>query len=345
MNNDVILEMVKPYVKGNVLTYDDFDEIFNFLKLKEQYKVIEVLDSNNIELSESYPEAAAEEKSASPSPVNEPREEVLLYKNIHQSNEILCSLIREGNAQAKQDLCVKNQRLVYKFVKPYFKYMGNKLDEEDILQAGMMGLLKAAYHFDPAKNDHFATYAVFWIRQAAAREVMDNGFTIRVPVHMMEKISKVTREDASLAWKIRDYKDRIRQIAVNLDMSEDKVEEALMVRSAFLGTASLDMPVGEKDETELIDFIPDQKGETLEQEVDISDRNQQLKELLKTLKDKERQVLIYRFGLEDGHDRTLEEVGMIFGVTRERIRQIEKKAIEKLQKQIKSKGLEIVFME
>lgn len=206
MNEEIILKMVNPYLKNGELTYDEFENIFCILSIKEQYEVSEILFRKGIELVDTD-----EDETILDVEFRKEDEEdfEILYDNsifqnqggdttylevnhdIRQSNEVLCVLIQRGNRQAVQDLCMKNKRLVDKYVIVYQNKYGNRLDFEDLEQVGFLGLIKAAHRFDAGQGKAFVTYAVYWIKQCISREIMDNGYAIRIPVHMMERINKV----------------------------------------------------------------------------------------------------------------------------------------------------------
>ena len=304
MNEEIILKMVEPYLKDNTITYREFDSIFEFLSLKEQYIVVELLFSHGISLRD-FEESEVNnifsieddlELDYEESKEDNPEEfeilydesifkdknfddsHVILYKNIKQSNDILCKLIQEGNKQARQDICVKNKLLVDKYVNAYLRYFGNHLDFEDLEQAGYIGLLKAAERFDIKKDTVFSTYAVFWIRQSIVREVMDNGFVIRVPVHVMEQIAKVTRLDNEYNSKGYGFNARISLIAEEMCIDEAKVEGLLAVRQQYLSYSSLNTPVGEEEETELEELYVDKNQESIEDIVSNKLLCEQMKE-------------------------------------------------------------------
>lgn len=366
MNEEIILKMVEPYLKDNAITYKEFDNIFEFLSLKEQYEVVELLFSHGISLEDLEKDDdneniidiedvleldfnEAEENESEDFDVlyddnifkdkNSDNSHVVLYKNIKQSNDILCRLIQEGNKQARQDICVKNKLLVDKYVNAYLRYFGNHLDFEDLEQAGYIGLLKAAERFDLKRDSAFSTYAVFWIRQSIVREVMDNGFVIRIPVHLMELIAKITRLDNQFNTKGYTYNERMHLIAEELDITEERVENLLAIRQQYLSYSSLNTPVGEEEETELEEIYVDKEQVSVEDIVANKMLCEQMKEVLLTLTEREQRVLNLRFGFVDGRTRTLEEVGREYNVTRERIRQIEAKAIRKLQHPSRSRKL------
>ena len=369
MNEKLIIGMVAPYLKGNTLTYQEFEGIFSMLSLKEQYGVLEILDKNQIELIENHADADGCE-SPGQSPDNEEDEFELLYEDdifsddggesddqntgsereehkteylkvrrkILLSNRVLIGMIQEGDAQAKQDLCVKNHGLVNKWAGIYQKAYGNKMDFEDLEQAGMLGMIKAAERFDLNAGTEFSTYAVWWIKQAITREIMDHGYTIRIPVHRMEQIQKVMRLDSKYASE-SDYRKRMGLISRESGMPVSLVEDNMRLFYQFIKATSLDLPIGEEDDTTLGEIVPYEGEMSIEDAATQQVLKERLEEVLQTLTVKEQRVLRLRFGLDDGRVRTLEQVGQEFGVTRERIRQIEAKALRKLRHPSRSRKI------
>ena len=365
MNEEIILSMVKPYIKDSAITYDEFDQLFSILSRKEQYTVSEVLFNNGINLVDSHvaeddivldidiEDEPEEDFSAddfeilydedlfrdkgSGSPCFE---ELVLNKNVRQSNEILCHLIQQGNRQAVQDLCTKNHRLVGKYVNAYNKRYANRLDFEDLEQVGFMGLIKAAQKFDLKLGVSFSTYAVYWIKQAISREIMDHGYAIRIPVHMMEQINKVTSVSRQLLQELKRDPSPA-EIAEEMALSEAQVRECIVLRDNYLSYASLDVPIGEDQDSTLGEFIPMDDEFSVEQIVFNKELHQELENAIATLKPKEQEVLKLRLGWDDNHPRTLEEICKMCGLTRERIRQIEAKAVRRLKHPSRSQRLKV----
>lgn len=327
MNIEAIRKVISPYVVKDEMTWDDFDKIFNFLPLKEQYSIAEVIqDDLHVEIVDEIISA-----EVAPLIFREARE-------IKTSNKILIRLIQRGDEQARQDLCVKNRGLVEKFAARYEKFLSTRLTFEDLVQEGFVGMLKAAEKFDFNKETEFSTYATWWIVQSITRAIYDTGLTIRLPVHMIEKINKASQLEKILLQQGLNLRRRIELIAQEMGLSPEEITHLFALRAAYLNVMSLDMTVGEESDTPLADFIPDEKI-SLESDVELVLLKEQIEKILETLTQRERNVLKLRYGLEDGHNRTLEEVGKIFNVTRERIRQIEAKALRKLRHPSRSRKL------
>ncbi len=240
--------------------------------------------------------------------------------------------ISDNDQHAKQRLAEANLRLVVSIAK---RYVGRGMQFLDHIQEGNLGLNKAVDKFDYTKGFKFSTYATWWIRQAITRAIADQARTIRIPVHMVETINKVKKANSQLLHK-NGRDPSAEEIAVELGMPVEKVREILRVAQE---PVSLETPIGEEEDSHLGDFIPDDGAPAPAHAASMLLLKEQLEEVLKTLTQREAKVLKLRFGLEDGHPHTLEEVGSEFGVTRERIRQIEAKALRKLRHPSRSKRL------
>jgi len=294
---------------------------------------IEVAEDINEEIAEVESDVAAAEGIAIDDPVRMYLKEIGKVPLLTTQEEIeIARRMADGDESAKKQLAEANLRLVVSVAK---RYVGRGMLFLDLIQEGNLGLIKAVEKFDYRKGYKFSTYATWWIRQAITRAIADQARTIRIPVHMVETINKLIRVNRQL---LQEYgrEPRPDEIAREMGISEDKVREIIKVAQE---PVSLETPIGEEEDSHLGDFIPDDDAPAPAEVAAFTLLKEQLMEVLDTLTPREEKVLRLRFGLDDGKARTLEEVGKEFNVTRERIRQIEAKALRKLRHPSRSKKL------
>ena len=332
--------------KGKLTTKEITDALeeldFDVEKLDKLYDTLEGL---NIEIIEDLEQdidldlnsipvtAASEEEEEAPPSEGVYLKEIGRVPLLSSEEEVeLAQRMAQGDNYAKKRLSEANLRLVVSIAK---RYVGRGMQFLDLIQEGNLGLIKAVEKFDHTKGFKFSTYATWWIRQAITRAIADQARTIRIPVHMVETINKVKKVSNQLLHK-NGHEPTADEIAKELDMPVDKVREIMRVAQE---PVSLETPIGEEEDSHLGDFIPDDDAPAPAEAASHTLLKEQLGDVLQTLTPREEKVLRLRFGLEDGRSRTLEEVGKEFNVTRERIRQIEAKALRKLRHPSRSKKL------
>ena len=302
---------------------DDFDDEPN----EEDLKEVENLKLDEVTQDDTFEGINVDD------PVRMYLREIGRIKLLTYDQELdLAKRILDGDEEAKQELAEANLRLVVSIAK---KYVGRGMLFLDLIQEGNMGLIKAVEKFDYTKGFKFSTYATWWIRQAITRAIADQARTIRIPVHMVETINRLIRTSRHLLQQL-GREPTPEEIAKEMDMSVEKVME---IQKIAQDPVSLETPIGEEDDSHLGDFIQDEDSPAPQDAASYTLLREQLEEVMKTLTPREAKVLRLRFGLDDGKARTLEEVGQIFGVTRERIRQIEAKALRKLRHPSRSRKL------
>lgn len=379
MNKETILKACKPYIQDNIISINDFNYLYGMLSTTKKNLILDILAENNINLvntdkkiirdieqditeiniidfdylleinkknieievqandeedlynnEEEYTSSSVKTENKLPQ-INE-----LRSKQYEIKNKILCSEIQNGNQEAKEEICKTNHNLVYKIASYYVNYYNNKLEIDDLFQAGMMGLLKAAEKFDINMNTAYSTYASFWIRQNIIRTILDTGLEIRIPVHMIETINKVMKESSLLDEK--DYNNN-KIIAEKLLIPVETVNKSKYIFDYILNTTSLDDSIGYDDTSSLKDIIEDKKAKLPEKIMLNHKLYKYLINILNELTEREKTIIFYRFGLKRDNS-TLQQVGEMYGLTRERIRQIEAKVLKKLRAKAKKIKLE-----
>jgi len=315
---------------------EQVDKLYDTLEV-DQIEIVEDLAEEIVEeTKEAIPEVDSVEMAVVDGiddPVKVYLKEIGRVPLLTSEEEVeLAKRMGEGDTHARKRLSEANLRLVVSIAK---RYVGRGMQFLDLIQEGNLGLIKAVEKFDYTKGFKFSTYATWWIRQAITRAIADQARTIRIPVHMVETINKVKKVSSQLLHR-NGHEPTADEIAVELGMSVDKVREIMRVAQE---PVSLETPIGEEEDSHLGDFIPDEEAPIPADAASQMLLREQLGDVLGTLTPREEKVLRLRFGLEDGRPRTLEEVGKEFNVTRERIRQIEAKALRKLRHPSRSKRL------
>ena len=347
----LIDDLVEQGKRGGKLTTKEINNVLEELEfdMEQIDKLYDTLESLNIEVVENLANSEAE---IAPISSNVDLEIVLSAEGINIDDPVkvylkeigrvplltpeeeieLATRMDAGDPHARKRLSEANLRLVVSIAK---RYVGRGMQFLDLIQEGNLGLIKAVEKFDHTKGFKFSTYATWWIRQAITRAIADQARTIRIPVHMVETINKVKKVSSQLLHK-NGHEPTAEEVSLELDMPVDKVREIMRISQE---PVSLETPIGEEEDSHLGDFIPDDDAPAPAEAASHTLLREQLGEVLSTLTDREEKVLRLRFGLEDGRSRTLEEVGKEFNVTRERIRQIEAKALRKLRHPSRSKKL------
>ena len=335
--------------KGQLSSKEILDVLGDELDPEQIEKIYDALESNGIEIIEDTEDLSLDDLNinensdddSEPAPdgvsIDDPvkiyLKEIGRVPLLSPDEEVdLAIRISQGDVAAKKRLSEANLRLVVSIAK---RYLGRGMQFLDLIQEGNLGLIKAVEKFDHTKGFKFSTYATWWIRQAITRAIADQARTIRIPGHMVETINKVKKVSSQLLHQ-NGHEPSADDIAAELDMPVDKVREIMRVAQE---PVSLETPIGEEEDSHLGDFIPDDDAPAPQDAASHTLLKEQLSDVLSTLTSREEKVLRLRFGLEDGRSRTLEEVGREFNVTRERIRQIEAKALRKLRHPSRSKKL------
>ena len=352
-HNALDITEINDFFKGENLSPEKMEQIYSFLEEKniDVVPVIDdaaladdslLLDDDDVDMDDSFMKDSEDieldavdllEGIGTEDPVRMYLKEIGTVPLLTTEEELtLAKRKAEGDEYAKERLIEANLRLVVSIAK---RYTGRGMSFLDLVQEGNLGLIKGVEKFDYTKGYKLSTYATWWIRQSVTRALADQARTIRVPVHMVETINKMSKMQRKLTLEL-GYEPSVTELADALEMSEDEVMEIMQIARE---PASLETPIGEEDDSNLGDFVADSNVVTPEGNVENVMLREHIDSLLKDLKERERQVIELRFGLKDGHPRTLEEVGKEFNVTRERIRQIEAKALRKLRNPVRSKRI------
>ena len=351
-HNALDVTEINNFFTGDELSTEQMEQIYSYLE-KRGIDVIPVIDESILaeeplllddDLDDSFMKDSEEEDIdleaidllegiGTEDPVRMYLKEIGTVPLLNADEELeLAKRKADGDERAKDRLIEANLRLVVSIAK---RYTGRGMSFLDLVQEGNLGLIKGVEKFDYTKGYKLSTYATWWIRQSVTRALADQARTIRVPVHMVETINKMSKMQRKLTLEL-GYEPSVAELAQALEMSEEKVMEIMQIARE---PASLETPIGEEEDSNLGDFVADSNAVTPEGNVESVMLREHIDALLGDLKERERQVIVLRFGLEDGHPRTLEEVGKAFNVTRERIRQIEAKALRKLRNPVRSKRI------
>ena len=336
----ITYEQLAASLKGLELDADALDDLYNVLN---ENSITIVSEDESDDVSGGDAALLSDDILTKDLNINDPvrmyLKEIGQIKLLNMEEEAaLADRIAAGDEEAKTILAEANLRLVVSIAK---RYVGRGMLFLDLIQEGNIGLMKSVEKFDVTKGYKFSTYATWWIRQAITRAIADQARTIRVPVHMVETINKLARIQRQLTLELNREPSE-EELAAKMGISVDKIREIYKISQE---PVSLETPIGEEDDSHLGDFVPDERNMSPEEYATNEILKDEIAEVLLTLTEREEKVIRLRFGLEDGKSRTLEEVGQMFGVTRERIRQIEAKALRKLRHPSRSRKLKDYMVE
>lgn len=345
INEEYVLKCIEPYLnKKREISEFEFYELFSDLTIKEQYSIIDIFIKNDIDYVDE--KETETEKIKQIKAIN--MDEYGDYKKLLSlSNEHLCVMAQKDDKLAVAALIKKNERFLYKVaIKIKSDYRQKSFDVEDLFQFGAIGLIESIKNFDISKEYTFLTYSWYKIRQCMVRAIVNYGYMIRIPSHLFDKVIRINKYRSNFFEEMED--DLINTIIeseykLGRIISKNEIREYFFLADNILNTSSLNTFVSAEQDDELINFIPNEEQESVEDLIIKSDLEKRINDALQTLSKKEQEVIRLRFGFNEGKEMTLEEVGKRFNVTRERIRQIEAKAIRKLAHPVRSKYIKSFY--
>lgn len=338
MNVEYVLSYVKPFLnENNELSEDKFEDLFGFMKSKEKDDIYNVLVDNDIEIVDDLDDDFETKHKANKPVQKTSTNKYIDPKKINLTNEELCVMYQRGEEIALDMLVIKNDGLLNQRAGKYSNLYNHKLDFEDLKHYGFIGMKKAAERFDLRKEAKFTTYAVWWIDQQIKRNICDYGFTIRVPVHVFDKINAVISIQRQTG--VESINELIDILCEEKGYTKETASYIIFLYNYIVKPTSLDLPVGESEDITILEMIHDVEDNSVEKKVEDRALKDIILQVLDTLTPREEKVIRLRYGIDDGEARTLEEVGHEFNVTRERIRQIQAKALRKLRHPSRSKQL------
>ena len=330
MKEKFVLDLVKKLIgNSNQLSLSQFNMMTTHLNKNEEKELLDILEKNKISIVEDN-NISKSEKIRKISPTID-------SKKVNLSNEQLCTMYQNGDEKALELIWVKNLGWINMRIEKYINKYKHKLEREDLEQSCFMGIRKAAEKYNSKYHTKFTTYATFWIDQSITRTIVDTGFTIRIPVHKFDQINRIKGD--IIKYNLHEYRKLVEFVKEKEGLNEEQIQEILFLSQYVLDIVSLDMPVGEEKESTIGQILIADKSEQVEEIVIKDILKEEIECILSHLNDQEIKVIQLRFGLHDNEPKTLEEIGKIFGVTRERIRQIESKALRRLRHPTRRKYL------